>query len=159
MRRGQAEMLSWMPRLIMVAVAVVIIVSIVYVYTQRDLKAEQMHRAAYLYRIYYSDVIMFSQGARIYPGIVDMAKFNQERMDLMTYEKTFAQLKVSPGQGCAVQQKTIYTNKLAFEEGKVWQLQGAGGRNLENVVYPVTLKDGTRECAGTLNITIVRTNQ
>ena len=169
MRRGQAEMLEWFPRMFLMAVAVIIIVMLVRVYTNRDVDAPDLHRAAYLYRLYYDDVIMFSdvKTHRVYPGIVDVSKLTPKHLDDIFSEKPPGQdwakissrIDVIPIKGCAIAPVTIYNNELTYDKYVLLtDVQFGGGATREDAVFPVTLKDGTRTCAGQLNITIVRPN-
>jgi hypothetical protein len=168
-RRGQAdEAWEWFPRLIMFAVAVVVIVIMVRVYTERDVEAPELARAAYLYRIQYGDIIMYhdNETRRVYPGIVDMRKFTDERMDATFVKKEpsedrsmiASQLVLTPMKGCAIPAKTIYNNRKTFELYAHINAQGQGGATQESDTYPVTARDGGTECGALLNITIVRPN-
>ena len=168
-RRGQADMLEWFPRIMMMTVAVIIIVMLVRVYTDRDVDTPDLHRATYLYRLYYGDIIMYSdpKTMRVYPGIVDVSKVTTEKLDAVFNERDPAQVwaKISsritiiPAEGCAVSVPVAYNNKETFDKFSLLSnVQMAGGATEDDVTFPVTIKDGARTCAGLLNITIVRPN-
>jgi hypothetical protein len=168
MRRGQAEMVEWLTRLVMLAVVVVLITLLVRVYTERDIESSQLQRGAYLYRIYYSDIIMYRDAAttRVYPGIVDLSKFTDQRLNDVFVErepadaiaKIASSLTVTPSQACSLPQQTIYNNKNTYDLYAANAMQGIGGATAEIDTFPVTLKSGGTECAGVLNITVVRPN-
>jgi hypothetical protein len=169
MKKGQAEMLDWFPRIILMAIAVIIIVMLVRVYTSRDVEAPDLHRGVYLYRLYYDDIIMYKdeRTGRVYPGVVELPKVTGEKLNRIFSErepnaewsKISSLITVTPEQGCGMSELKVYNNELTyrkFEQQTNWQLKGAATR--EDVVFPVTLREGTRTCAGKLNISIVRPN-
>ena len=169
-RRGQAEMLPWMVRLGLMLVAVVVIVMLVRVYTDRDADSAQLHRAAYLYRIYYGDVIMRSDRitGRIYPGTVDVEKFTSSRLDEIFQEKggrdsskITSMMTLTLRDGCpfSISEPTIYNDKKSYDLYSAQTgLSGPGAATEERVVFPVNARKGSQECAAQLNITIVRPN-
>jgi hypothetical protein len=162
MRRGQAEMLDWFVRLMVMTVAVVIVVMLVRIYADRHVEADQTQRAAYLYRIYYDDIIMHSdQSSRVYPGVVDMHLATSERLDAVFIGgKMASEIVLSPQPGCSIAARTIYNDKTTYDQYRPWatSLKGSGGATMENRIFPVVLKDAGLRCAGTMDITIVRPN-
>ena len=165
MRKGVAEFLEWFPRLMLMIVAVVIIVLIVRSFTDRDVKAQELHAETMLARLYYDDIIMFSdQTGRIYPGIVDKNKFeslNQSNpFESTGLTKTGARLEVEPDGACGIAEEQ-YIFPATFNQYyslAAAGVQGSQSGTIVNVLWPVTVVDGNTECITTLNITIVRAN-
>ena len=171
-KRGQAEMTDWIIRILFMAAAVVVIVMLVRSYADREIDSSQLGRSAYLYRLYYSDVIMYKDSVtgRIYPGVVDMSKLTTARLDGIFVMKEpsddramiASHITATPRDGCAMASRDIYNNKDTYDANV--NFAGGSGPNdrgratAELVLLPVTLKDGGAECPGFLNITIVRPN-
>ena len=174
--RGQAEMLDWFPRLIMMTVAIIIIVVLVRVYTDRDVNVPELQRGTYLYRLYYSPIIMYQDTTttRVYPGIVDATKFTSKILDDVFAEKEkpedtsktskiSAMLELTPQKDCSISiaENPIYNDKATFGAYLQFAKLGVpqdGSATMEVASYPVTLRSGNTDCRATLNITIVRPN-
>jgi hypothetical protein len=166
-RRGQAELLEWVMRVILMIVAVVIIGALVRVFVDKDVDAADLHRTTYLYRLYYGDVIMYEDNmtGRIYPGVVDLSKATSERLDAVFVQEpqrewaiTSSEIILAPNSGCLLKQRAIYNHKETFDYYSKWQVGGKGGARKETLSLPVTIRDGGIECAGMMNITVVRLN-
>ncbi len=163
MRRGQADYLEWFPRLIVLAVAIVVIALLVRYYSNRDIDAAQMDRAAHIYRIYYDDIIMYSdpQTKRVYSGIVDMGSMDEKRLsDVFSNSSRIGScITTKPDPGCGIAEKTICQNKVVYDLGtSQMEETGIGAATREVATFPVTLKDGEMRCTGVLSITVVRMN-
>jgi hypothetical protein len=156
-------MLEWFPRMIMMAVAIIVIAMLVRYYSNRDVDAASMTRAAHLYRLYYGDVIMYQDGTtkRVYPGIVDMSKFTDERLkEVFNTDARLSSCIITKSSECPQYDKTICFNKELFELSSAQaSLIGPGGASVETHTYPVTIKDKETTCLGSLNITIARPNK
>lgn len=163
-RRGQTDaVIVWFPRLIMLAVAVVVIALLVRHYANRDVDAAQVTIAAHEYRLYYGDIIMYQEEdtKRIYPGIVDLQKFSNERLaEVFSSEARLSSCLAISSRECPQFDETICFNKNLYDLHLAQaNLQGASGANVRNIVYPVTLRMDAQACAGFLNMTIVRPNR
>ena len=162
-RRGQAEMLEWFPRLIMLAVAIVVIALLVRHYANRDVDVANVSIAAHEYRLYYGDVIMHQENEtkRVYPGIVDLRKFSEERLtDTFNSDARISSCLVLSSSQCPQFDETICFNRNLYDLHLAQaRLEGASGASVRNVVYPVTLRMDAQSCPGFLNITIVRPTQ
>lgn len=163
-RRGVAEVtLEWFPRLIMLAVAIVVIALLVRHYANRDVDVANVSIAAHEYRLYYGDVIMYQENdtKRVYPGIVDLRKFSDERIaeTFSSKARLSSCLVLTSGQ-CPQFDETVCFNRDLYDLHLAQaRLQGASGASVRNVIYPVTLKLDAQACPGFLNMTIVRPNQ
>jgi hypothetical protein len=168
MRRGQmAESLPWFIRIMMLIAAIVIVVMLVRVYTNRHVESQELHKNTYLYRLYYSDLIMFSDAktTRVYPGIVDYNKLTDQRLDEtfpkpVEREDAIIASKIVVTPKCSLAPKTAFNNKESFEHFKAFDgtLGGAGGAIQETFTFPVTARQDKTACQATLEITIVRLN-
>ncbi|MBR9700268.1 hypothetical protein GOV11_00175 [Candidatus Woesearchaeota archaeon] len=168
MRKGQAEFLDWFPRLMLMMVAIIIIVFLVRFFTDRDLQDQEVHTAAIMYRIYYDDIIMYSDPLtkRVYPGIIDLDKWDRFRAnDIFVQDTVFARagakLEIIDDGGCGSRFKEQYIFKETFD--KIYSLARAGviGRQSGTILeetWPVTYKRGDRECAGIMKVIVVVQN-
>jgi hypothetical protein len=165
MRRGQAEALEWLPRMILLTVAVIVIVMLVRTYVNRDASSAQTATAAYIYRLYYDDIIMYSDPVtkRVYPGIVDVEKFTTKNLDTVFVEKEnpmepsrMSAKIVLSSNGCG--EHVIYNDKSTYEQYILFIGSDAGRSYVQSTIFPVTVRSGTMRCKGSLNITAVRPN-
>jgi hypothetical protein len=174
-RKGYAaEILPWLVRLGILIIALVAIAALVQVYKSRDLDAAKLDRAAYLYRLYYDDSIMYQDPLtkRVYPGIVDFDKFTSGSLDAAFSQQRgddpstatdaiASRLILQPGSDCFKRDLVmVYDAERTFfqYEPLANSLQMAGGASMEDVQYPVTIRDKGQDCQGLLNITVVRPN-
>lgn len=167
--RGQAEMIEWFPRMILLVVAVVVIFVLVNYYSNREIDGGGVERSALLYRLYYDgNLIMYKDPltGRSYPGIVDIRSFDEKalaakfpgRTALAQESRVAACLELVSDQG-PYQPRTICTDRQTFEHYKPIAESGMGGpqgASIERASFPVAIKDGTTQSSGTLTITVVR---
>lgn len=170
-RHGQAEMLDWFPRIVLMVVAVVVVVVLVNYYSNRDIDASGVERAGLLYRIYFDgNIITYKDPltGRVYPGIIDIASFDETllakkfpgRSALSGESRVAACLGLSADTG-PYQARTICTDKAMVdhylplaENG----MTGPGSATMERVTLPISIKDGASLSPGKLIITVVRRN-
>jgi len=161
-RKGQAEMLEWFPRLILLLVAVVVIATLVIVFTNRTTDSPELGRAAYAYHIYYSHLIMLQdeQTGRVYPGIVDTKK-----MESVVFDEVFVQsnigatITMTPIDGCPLQSiKKIHNSNIVDASGFSTSVNGIGASTREQFTFPITITSDATSCAGTLVIDVIRKN-
>lgn len=159
-------MIKWFPRLILMVIAVVVIALIVRHYANRDVDGSEVSRAAYIARLYYDDIIMYTdeETKRVYPGIVDREKFTAERLEqffeprssLIGVGSIASRLElVTAGETIVIytDQKT-YEQYIGFAQAGV---MGRGSGTYETLMLPVSVRTGNDLGPGTLNITVVRT--
>jgi hypothetical protein len=157
--------MDWLFRLVMMAVTIIILIMLVRVYTNRDADAPELHRATYLYRLYYDDIIMYSDPVtgRVYPGVIDLAKFNDGALNNVFVLRSVPNTRISskliltPERDCLIPSKTIYNNKEVFERNFFYTATMKGGNTKENFTMPVTVRE-SRTCAANLLIHVVRSN-
>jgi hypothetical protein len=167
MRRGQAaEVIPWITRLMLMIVAVVIIALLVRYYANRDVQESEMAKQALFYRLYYDDIIMYTDEAtkRVYPGVVDLQHFTNERLQEVFIPSNrgvptlAACLRLLEGEK---ELKKICTDEQGYnnfisQARADWE--GPGGATYHAQTLPVSIKDGNTERPGQLEITIVRSN-
>lgn len=162
MKRGQAEMLEWIPRLLMLFVAVLVIALLVNYFSDRDIDATEIHTASYFYRIYYDgNLVMHADKdtGRAYPGVVAVEKFTESRLDDLYGEAPISS-KLTLTSTCSGE-KIIYHNQRMYDERIPFArfgTTGAGSATVTEHVIPVTVRSGVGSCPGWLNVTIVRPN-
>jgi hypothetical protein len=168
-RRAQAEMIEWLPRLILLLVALIIIVVIVAYYANREVDSASTERVARLYRLYYDgNIITYSDPTtkRVYPGVVDLSKFKSESLvavftgksGLLNMGYTASCLTLSFDTG-PYAQRTICDDKKLYDDFIAQAqigLAGPQGASMENVTFPVAIRDGAALTSGKLNIVVVR---
>jgi hypothetical protein len=164
--KGQAEMLEWIPRLLMMLVAIIVIAMLVRYFALRDIDTPEMSRAAYVYRLYYDPnllIVTDDATGRAYPGVIDIAKFTSARIDAVygVNGKISSALTLTgpcvPGEKHEI---TIYHDKDTYDKNigfARFGTIGPGGSTIEERLLPVTIAAQTR-CYGILNITAVRPN-
>lgn len=147
-------MLSWIPRLAMMLVAVVIIGMLVRYYAEREIESDDLERATYLYRIYYDDILnVVDETGRVYPSILDPTKFTDEALNKVfgTHGTISSCLTVTS----ACLTKTICHDKETYDLYTPFiHTIGKQGATTEQHLFPITVDS----CTGFLNITIVRPN-
>jgi len=158
-RKGFAEVLEWIPRLLLLLIALTIIVILVRYYADRTIDAADLERNTYLYRIYYDDIIMFSdETGRVYPGIVDIRKFTEKELnDVFGIDKKISScltlLTSCTTDTPVCHDKATFDQYLPFAR---FGTLGPGSATIQETIFPITIHpDG---CTGSLNITIVRPN-
>src|SRR3989338_539518 len=166
-KKGQAEALEWVPRLVVMSIAVVIVVMLVRYYTSRDIQGTDTATAAYLYRIYYDgNIITYvdPETKRAYPGVIDLQKFTDNRLDtVFSGKRRNGESKIAskiilydkPGNEI----KTIYHDKKTYDQ-YAWTkgVEGGQGAAQREEQFLITIKDGSSEQLGRLHIIIVRPN-
>ncbi len=159
-RRAQAEMLEWFPRLILLTIATVLIVVITLYYAGREVDSAQVEMNAHFYRIYYDDIIMYKDPAtgRVYPGIIDKAKFTEQRLtDIFKTKDSTGESRVAScyevihfderGEPIPVTDGT--KSKICTDKGMVEHFQpiaetemiGAGAAKIMHFSMPMTIRD------------------
>ena len=156
-------MLEWVPRLVLMTVAVVVIAFLVTYYADRDVDEAALARAAYVYRIHYGNVIMYTDEhtKRVYPGTIDMSKFTSVRLDDVFVQRTGKRIASELTLSSDGVTTTIYNDKRTYDQYLPLAqnaVAGVGSATMETVTWPVTVKTGEERRPGTLKITVVRSN-
>lgn len=115
-------------------------------------------------RIIYSDAIMWqdNSNSRIYPGIIDITKFNDntlsQRIDYSTKSHAAVQLTIVDTSDGS-EKYTAYLNKAQYEilQG-ILNKQGKGSATMYIKNYPITYKNGAQYSYGTLIMNIIIPN-
>jgi hypothetical protein len=155
-RRGQAEMLTWIPRLFLMAVALFLIVFLVRFYSDRDVDAAQVERASVIYALYYSDLIMASDDLtkRVEPGVVDLDKINDKILEDAKFPKNIG-VKVTivhnGGSTEAYANKQLFQTYEGFAKGTT-----RGDISGETRIWPVAIDQDGKRVHGQLTIAVVR---
>ena len=170
-RRGQAELIEWFPRVVLLAVAVIVIVVLVSYYSNRDASSADTERAARLYRLYYDGNIFTytdQQTKRVYPGVVDLQYFTDQRLagifvgrSALSGESRVASCLTLTWDDGSAPERTVCDDKATFGHYlPLAQLGAVGAQSatMDNVTLPVAIRDGATLSAGRLNIVIVRSN-
>lgn len=158
MARGQAEMLEWIPRLLMMMVAVLVIALLVRYYSHREIDEAPLARSAYIYRLYYDDLLMYADPVtkRVYPGVVDLEKFDGRILERTFQGRISSEIVLT---GCHARtihhNQTMYLQYLPLAQAGI---AGPGSATMEAAVFPVTIRHRQAACPGMLNITVVRPN-
>lgn len=116
-------------------------------------------------RIIYSDAIMWqdNSNSRVYPGIVDINRFNDktlgDRIDYATKRHAAVQLKIIDNTDGKEKYPPAYLNKAQYENllaivGK----QGKGAATMYVKNYPITYRNGDESHYGTLIMNIIIPN-
>lgn len=167
-RRAQVEMMEeWFPRIILLIVATVIIVVIVNYYTNRDVDSVDTELAANYYRVYYDNIIMYSDSAtgRVYPGVIDANLFKDESLTKVFNDKSLTTKELRVGI-CLTLTQNSGTKTICSDKGMVDHyvpmaqsgINGGQGAKMLNITIPVAVRDGTKTTSGILNAIVVRSN-
>jgi len=161
-RRGQAEMLDWIPRLIVLLIAVAIVSLVVRSYANRDVDAGSTEIAAYLARIERDPRLWLWEDpatGRATPGVLDAAKLQAGDLDAFFGVTGAIASKARIDAPCIAFEDThdSVTYDL-FAPIALAGLQGRGGAAFERRTLPVTVVSGTNRCTGTLTLSVVRPN-
>jgi hypothetical protein len=178
-RKAQAEMLEWFPRLILLMVATVLIVVITSYYSGREVDSAQVEMNAHFYRVYYDDIIMYKDPAtgRVYPGIVDKAKFTESRLtDVFKTKDSTGEARVAScytlhyftSGGIIIDDASAKDNRICTDKEMVDHFTpiadnewiGAGAAKIMRFTMPITVRDvekGTDEIA-TIDVAVVKRN-
>jgi len=170
-KKGQADyLISNSFRIAFMVVALIAFFLMINFYVSTKIDVQNLQAQALLNRILYSDAVMYSnpQTARVYVGIVDMAKFNDASLDASISYGNFtrhvsAKLKLLkklpeiPGGDLFI--ADAYLNRHEFEIQKPrLSPSGKGAATMYITKYPVTyLKDGIYDY-GTLVVEIIIPN-
>lgn len=162
-RRAQAEMIEWLPRLIVLLVAVLVIALVVRYYTQRDIDASRTDFAAYLSRLERDPAVYAwtdPSTGRTAPGMIDATKLTPGRLDgALTSTGTIAsRVNIS---GSCIQPFGDYHDQALFERTfplAAIGIAGVGSATLERRALPVVIVHGAQRCVGTMTILAVRPN-
>ncbi len=157
-------MIEWFPRIVMILVATILIVVIVNYYAGRDVESADTEMSAQMYKLYYGDMIMYSDSStgRVYPGIIDNSKFNDASLkSFVTPDGKALQVASRLTLTVAGQEKIIHTNQqtvLRYLGVAQSKLKGPQGATMQNLTFPVSVRDGESLKQGILNIVVVRSN-
>ncbi len=155
--------MTWLPRLVLFVVAVVVIAMLARYFSQQDIDDAGLQRTSYFYRIYYDgNLITYKDPGtgRVYPGVIDLAKFRGETLDA-TFGTSGSIASMLTLRGACVTQQEIYNDKATYEQYLPFArfgTLGPGSATLQEEILPVTIQRPDGRCAGTLNVTIVRLN-
>lgn len=159
MRRGQVEGLEWLPRLLLMAVAVVVCVLLVRHYSDQTVDGSQLELSAYLYRLHYGDVITYvdKDTGRVYPGVIDVEKFTDERLDEVFGKKNGKYARIASCLSLRGPEftKQICNQKATFDRYDPYAVAGVDAKLLDET-WPVVIRDGQKETPGILHLQIVR---
>lgn len=160
-RRGQAEMIDWFPRLLLLLIAVIIIAMLVRYFADREPETADLHRTSYLYRLHYDGHLFTYKDSvgRVYPGVVDLEKLSTERLNGIFGLHAKISSRIIVNSSCG--------SKEAWHDRDTWEQYigfarfgtlGPGSATVQDELLPVTVVSGEDRCAGIMNITIVRPN-
>jgi len=169
-RSGQAEMIEWFPRIILLAIAIMVVIVLTNYYANRQVDAFKIEGTAQLFRIYYGDVINYHDSVtkRVYPGVIDIASFTQERVSSafpgrlrktgMVGKSNAASCMTLSSKNGPYVPRAICTDEQTYKEllpQAMAAIAGPQGPGYSNVTLPVTIKDGEKYTPGELNIVVV----
>jgi len=114
-------------------------------------------------RIIYSDAIMWQDNSRVYPGIIDINKFNDDtlgrRIDYATKSHAAAQLKIIDNKDGTEKYPPAYLNKAQYENFQaIIGKEGKGSATMYTKDYPITYRNGDESNYGTLIMNIIIPN-
>jgi hypothetical protein len=162
-KRGQVgEMIEWIPRLVVLLVAVIIVALLVRHYADRDVDAAATHRAAYLARLEYDPKFLAWEDpvtGRVTPGVIDATKLTPDRIN-QAYGVTGAIASKINVSGSCIPPFGDYHDKVTFDRFvpfALLELKGAGGATMERWSIPVTIV-GAERCPGIMTIAVVTPN-
>ncbi len=157
-------MIEWIPRLIVLLIAILIIALVVRSYTQRDVEAGPVHIAAYLARLERDENLYLwtdPSTGRATPGVVDAAKLVPGALDQFSTATGTISSKVQVNGSCIAPYEDTHDRVLydRFFALATQEVKGAGGAMLHRQSLPVTIIKGDERCAGMMTITVVRPNK
>jgi hypothetical protein len=140
----------------MTFIVAIIVVALVSVYTDRDVEAAGVERNAFLFRLVYDDLVARDDPAtgRVYPGVIDIAKCDDKRLDAVFVEdrgngpdgtpnaaQLSAMINITPVPGCALPPTVCFVHRESFFLAAA-QSGMRGGSSVESRTFPVGLIDG-----------------
>jgi hypothetical protein len=158
-------MIDWIPRLIVLLVALTIVALVVRSYADRDVDASSTQIAAYLARLERDEKFYLWKdpvSGRSTPGVIDAAKLTPETLNTQYGITGTIASKVVINASCialyeAYHDKVLYDR--FFSLAALERITGPGGATLERWALPVTIVNGNDRCAGMMHITVVRPNR
>ena len=173
-KKGQIEnLLANVLRIGFMIAAITIFFLMVNYYVNNKIDTQRLQEETMLNRILYSDLIMYQDPAtlRVYPGIVDIKKFDNEYLnDAINYGefqrhvavkiKLLRKIPLSGNPDLFV--KDVYINKNQFDEwNQIVNIPGKGSATKYITQLPVSFIDGNyqgKHDYGTLIIEIIVPN-
>ena len=156
-------MIEWLPRLIVLLVAMLVIALVVRYYTQREIDAQRPDLAAYLARLERDPAVYAWSDpytGRAVSGTVDATKLVDNRLDTaLSVTGTIAsRVNIS---GSCIQPFGDHHDQVLFERSFPFAavgVAGAGSATLERRSIPVTIVNGAQRCPGMMTVIVVRPN-
>ena len=164
-RRGQAQyFLESAFRIGFLMIALLAFFLLTNFYVINRINTNRLQSEVTADRIMYSDAIMYEENSRIYMGIVDVKKFNDDtlskKVDYQTQKHATARLDLRDNIDGTIKY-TAYLNKAQYENLYVLAKANANGKGSATIYtkdYPITYKNGTSYRYGTIIMTIIIPN-
>jgi hypothetical protein len=164
-KKGQAQyFLESAFRIGFLMVALLAFFLLINLYVINKIDTNRLQAEVTADRIMYSDAIMYNENSRVYLGIVDAKKFNDDSLDKnVDYQiKRHATAKLELIDNINGDVKQIaYLGKLQYENLLVLAKsngKGKGGATTYTKYYPVTFKDQEIYTYMTIRMTIIIPN-
>jgi hypothetical protein len=161
MRRAQADVVAWFPRIFLMLVALVIIVMLVRTYTDRQSSSPETSRAVLIYRLVYSDLLMAEDATgRVTVGVVDMSKATQATIDaVFNYDGRLAAKITFTSHACPFTGTALFVDEDTYAVHAPFGNTLRKGTTREEKLFPVTLRKDDMACAGVMNVSVVQVTQ
>jgi hypothetical protein len=164
-KRGQAQyFLESAFRIGFLMIALLAFFLLINFYVINRIDTNKLQAEVVADRLIYSNIIMYEENSRIYAGIVDMTKFDDDIIsNNIVYEiKRHAAAKLELIDNVdGIVNDTAYLNKLQYDN--LYTLaksagRGKGGATIYTKYYPVTYKNGDKYLYGTIRMNIIIPN-
>ena len=146
---------EWIYKMAITFVVVIVCIAIVGSTVVNNVNTQPVQKQLMLARILYSpDSVWVTSEEVVYPGIVDLSKFTQDRMNTQfIYPDRYGGAKLSLTYNN--QEQVIYIKQQYFDLYRTSFIQGIkNGGYVERHAYPVSVQDGTNTYNGYLVIEV-----
>lgn len=176
MRRGDIDLVEWLPRIILLIVAIIFTIALATYFTERDIPAARAQLASYAFRLHYdSELFTYVDPDidRAIPGWIDLERFTSQTIERayakegpysqlasrMILRSTECGVEQLPGQILASDAMIIYHDEETYKRFAPFVGQGGpGGAEGAEFSYPVTVVNEGTKCPGMLQVNVVRPN-
>lgn len=149
---------AWIYKMFFTFIIAIVAIFIVANSIKTDLNAREVQKELLFHVILYtSDAIWYQENGITYPGIIDLNRFDQQRIDAsLHYPDNYggAHLMVVRGEAQIVAAQA-YVNRLTYNN--LQTLTGTGAQQaglIETRVYPVQIRNGDNKDNGYLIIQV-----
>jgi hypothetical protein len=156
-------MIDWLPRLLVLLVALIVVALVVRYYAQRDVEASATDIAAYLARLERDPGAYAWQDpatGRTAPGVLDAAKLTAGRLDSFFGITGAISSRIRISSSC-IGEYEEYHDRVTFDltiPFAATGAAGAGGGSYQRWQMPVTIRSTTGSCAGQMLVLVARPN-